>query len=370
MASNNIRVLVVDDSAVIRAMICDHIAASPGLEVAGTASDGHRALEIFRSVQPDVVTLDVQMPGLDGLETLDAILAERPVPVVMVSSLTQRGGEVTFEALDRGAIEYVAKPERGEDAADVLGTELVRKIRMVAGTDVRRILEIRRERKHRRSHRARRSETPEPPADACPTQWVDKCIAIGISTGGPPALSLLFQMLRPPMPPIVVVQHMPPHFTGPLALRLNSISALSIAEAASGDVLRPNCVLIAQGGIHLSLRRHDREMKVVLRDGPPVSGHKPSIDVMMQSVAELFPGGCLGIIMTGMGRDGADGCRAIRAAGGYVLGQDEASSDVYGMNKVAHVENNVDRQFALSDAAGIIARQVRRLWPPAGGAAP
>ncbi|MCX7425765.1 MAG: chemotaxis-specific protein-glutamate methyltransferase CheB [Planctomycetia bacterium] len=368
MTSKNIRVLVVDDSAVIRAMICDHIAASPGLEVAGTASDGRRAVEVFCSSQPDVVTLDVQMPGMDGLATLDAILAERPVPVVMVSSLTQRGGEITFEALDRGAIEYVAKPVRGADAAEVLGTELVRKIRMVAGTDVRRILEIRRERKQRRSHRAGPTKTPKHIPDACPGQWADKCIAIGISTGGPPALSSLFQTLRPPMPPIVVVQHMPPHFTRPLAWRLDALSALSIAEATRGDVPRPNGVLIAPGGIHLSLRRHGREAKVMFRDGPVVSGHKPSIDVMMKSVAELFPGGCLGIIMTGMGRDGADGCRAIREAGGYVLGQDEASSDVYGMNKVAYVEGNVDQQFALRDAATIITRQVKRLWAPVGGA--
>jgi two-component system chemotaxis response regulator CheB len=188
-----------------------------------------------------------------------------------------------------------------------------------------------------------------------------KCVAIGISTGGPPALAQLFETLRLPMPPIVVVQHMPPSFTKPLAWRLDSLSDLSIKEAAQGDVLEPNHVLVAPGGKHLQVRRLGGAVKVVIRDGPVVSGHKPSVDVMMNSVAEAFGTGCLGVIMTGMGRDGADGCRAIRAAGGYVIGQDESTSDVYGMNKVAYVEGNVDRQFALDEAAAVIAHQVRRL---------
>ena len=169
-----------------------------------------------------------------------------------------------------------------------------------------------------------------------PAELAGKCIAIGISTGGPPALAQLFAAIRPPMPPIVVVQHMPPSFTKPLAWRLDSLSELSIKEAAPGDVLEPNHVLIAPGGKHLQVRRMGNAVKAVIRDGPVVSGHKPSVDVMMNSVVEAFGGGCLGVIMTGMGRDGADGCRAIRAAGGYVLGQDEATSDVYGMNKVAY----------------------------------
>jgi two-component system, chemotaxis family, protein-glutamate methylesterase/glutaminase len=364
MSSKKIRVLVVDDSAVIRAMIRDHIADTPDMEVAGTAGDGHRAIEVFRSSCPDVVTLDVQMPGMDGLTALDAILAERPVPVIMVSALAQRGREITLDALDRGAVDYVAKPERGADAAEILGGELLRKIRMVAGTDVRRILEIRRERNRRRAQRPRRTTSPARPKsrpDDCPAELADGCIVIGISTGGPPALASLFQSLRPPVPPIVVVQHMPAHFTESLARRLDSLAELSIREAVHGDVLRPNSALISPGGVHLSLRRHDGLVKVVLCDSPPVSGHKPSIDVLMKSAAEAFGQRCLGVIMTGMGHDGTEGCRLIRAAGGYVLGQDEASSDVYGMNKVAYVEGNVDRQFALDDAAATIALHARRL---------
>lgn len=362
MTSRNIRVLIVDDSMLIRRMISDALEEAPGIEVVGQAADGRKGLAKCRTLRPDVVTLDIQMPGMDGLATLDAILAERPVPVIMVSSLTQAGANVTLDALERGAMDYVGKPERGAQASAILGEELPRKIRSVAGADVHRILRIRRERKLARDRASRQPRRPKQVATASPSQFAQKCIAIGISTGGPPALASLFETLRPPMPPIVVVQHMPAKFTKSLAWRLDSLSKLSIKEAVRGDTLRPNHVLLAPGGKHLSLRRHGKSVKVVLGDGEPVSSHKPSIDVMMKSAAEIFAAGCMGVVMTGMGRDGSDGCKAIRARGGFVFGQDEASSDVYGMNKVAYVEGNVDRQFGLGEAAAVIARQVNRLW--------
>jgi two-component system chemotaxis response regulator CheB len=385
MASEEIRVLVVDDSAVIRSLIADSIAATSGMKVVGQAEDGRRALEMLDAVRPDVITLDIQMPRMDGLATLDAVLAKRPIPVIIVSSLTKLGAEITLDALDRGAVDYLAKPDYVAKTRAALQEELPRKIRMAAGCDVRRIVEIRRGQRQRIAQRAAAQGTNSTcgkplsghgPSDgrlsaanhggglaASPAAaaLAGKCIAIGISTGGPPALAQLFAAIRPPMPPIVVVQHMPPNFTKPLAWRLDSLSDLSVKEAASGDVLEPNHVLIAPGGKHLQVRRLGDVVKVVIRDGLPVSGHKPSVDVMMKSVADAFAGVCLGVIMTGMGRDGADGCQAIRAAGGYVIGQDEATSDVYGMNKVAHVEGHVDRQFALDDAATVIAHQVRRL---------
>ncbi len=362
MTTENIRVLVVDDSAVIRTMICDNIAAEPGMEVAGIARSGEKALEVFESVHPDVVTLDIQMPGMDGLETLDALLTRHPVPVIMVSSLTRAGADVTLDALQRGALDYVAKPERGSDAEEVLGGTLLQMIRSAAGTDVKRILQIRRERKQQRADRSSRKTAPTKLLDTTPEELADKCIVIGISTGGPPALVSLFETLQPPMPAIVVVQHMPSSFTKPLAWRLDSLSALSIKEAAIGDSLEPNHVLIAPGGSHLGLRGRGKCVKTLLDDSPTVSGHKPSVDVLMADAAKIFGNRCLGVIMTGMGRDGAAGCAAIRDAGGYVLGQDEASSDVYGMNKVACVEGNVDRQFGLDNAAAVIVRQVKRLW--------
>ncbi len=362
MAERNIRVLVVDDSVLIREMICDRIAQQPGLEVAGRAADGEKALDMLDAVNPDVVTLDIQMPRLDGLATLEAILKRRPLPVIMVSSLTQSGADTTLEALDLGALDYVAKPQNGTETEAVLGDELLKKIKAAAGMNIQRILEIRRERKRRRVAQESQPPTPKQTSDIAPRELIDKCIAIGISTGGPPALVSLFETLTLPMPPIVVVQHMPAQFTKSFAWRLDSLSALSIKEAQSGDQLRPNHVLIAPGGKHLQLRPAGRSAKVVLRDSPPVSGHKPSADVMMKSAAEIFGDRVLGVIMTGMGHDGAEGCAAIRKAGGYVLGQDEASSDVYGMNKVAHLAGNVDRQFSLNEATGTLLVQMKRLW--------
>lgn len=361
MAPKNIRVLIVDDSAVIRHIIRDYVSDAPGMEVAGMANSGQRALEICESTQPDVVTLDIQMPGMDGLATLDAILAKNPVPVIMVSGLTQAGASVTMDALERGALDYVAKPERGSKTAATLGDKLLRKIRSVHGSDVQRILRIRRQRNERRAQPQRKRPVIDHSADTPAKELADKCVAIGISTGGPPALAALFETLRPPMPPIVVVQHMPAAFTQPFSWRLNSLSQLSVKEAATGDMLRPNHAYVAPGGKHLSLRPQGKSAKVVLRDGEPVSSHKPSVDVMMQSAAEVYGPRCLGVIMTGMGRDGSDGCRAICAKGGFVLGQDEASSDVYGMNKVAYAEGNVNRQFELSKAAAVIRQQVKRI---------
>jgi len=361
--NHKIRVLVVDDSAVIRRIISDLIGEAADMEVVGTASDGLKALEIVDVLRPDVITLDVQMPRMDGLTTLDRLLKKRPLPVVMVSSMTKRGAKITFDALERGALDYVPKPDYGQDAKSGLRDELLRKVRNAAGTDVARILRIRKQRQQRGPAVPVRPE-PKPRPTACPKLLGDKCVALGISTGGPPALTRIFQSLRAPMPPILVVQHMPPHFTGPLAWRLDSTSALSIKEAQHGDLLQPNQVLIAPGGMHLEVRRLGGLVKAVVRDGPPVSGHKPSVDVMMRSAVSVFGSRVLGIIMTGMGRDGVDGCRAIRQAGGYVLGQDEASSDVYGMNKVAMVEGHVNEQFSLDRAAATITRQVRRMWLP------
>jgi len=359
MALEDIRVLVVDDSAVVRSVIADSIAATPGMKVVGKAGDGRQALEILDSAQPDVITLDIQMPNMDGMATLDAILTRRPTPVIMVSSLTKLGAGITMDALDRGALDYLAKPDYGAKTKTALREELPQKIRSAAGTDVRRILQIRRERKQRRAER-------KPVCLKVPTtgsaKLAGKCIAIGISTGGPPALSSLFETLRPPMPPIVIVQHMPPNFTKPLAWRLDSLGELSINEAAQNDLLKPNHVLIAPGGKHLQVRRVGASVRAAICDEAPVSGHKPSVDVLMRSVAEVFGDNCLGVIMTGMGRDGSDGCGAIREKGGYALGQDEATSDVYGMNKVAYVEGNVDRQFSLNEAATVITREVRKRW--------
>jgi two-component system chemotaxis response regulator CheB len=330
---------------------------------AGIARNGHDALEAIAKIRPDVVTLDMQMPGMNGLEVLDALLETHPLPVLMVSALTRAGAAVTLEALEHGASDYVAKPERGDAAKALFAGDLIHKIRTVAGMNVRRMMARRRQRAAGASLTPRHAPA-KASADNCPTDLAQCCIALGISTGGPPALTTLLSAIQPPMPPMVIVQHMPPQFTGPLAARLDSISALSVREATQGDRLQPNLVLLAPGGQHLKVRGRGTHATVLLNDGPPVSGHKPSVDVMMKSAAEVFGPHCLGVIMTGMGRDGADGCRDIRAAGGYTLGQDQATSDVYGMNRVAYVEGNIDRQFGLQEAATLITRHVRRLGHP------
>ncbi|MGC4006831.1 MAG: CheB methylesterase domain-containing protein [Pirellulales bacterium] len=189
----------------------------------------------------------------------------------------------------------------------------------------------------------------------------DRCVALGISTGGPPALATVFAALRPPLPPIVIVQHMPAQFTKSFAERLNGLSALTVKEAEHGERPLPDHAYIAPGGRHLGLERRGATIRLVVRDGEPVSGHRPSVDVLMTDAARFYGERCLGVIMTGMGRDGAAGCAAIRAAGGTVLGQDQASSDVYGMNKVAFVEGHVDRQFSLDDAAQTLMREARAI---------
>jgi two-component system, chemotaxis family, protein-glutamate methylesterase/glutaminase len=360
MMQEKIRILVVDDSAVIRRLICDRIAAAPDLMVAGTARDGNDAIDKVTALRPDVITLDLQMPGMDGLAVLDSVLASVPTPVIMVSALTRAGAAVTLDALDRGAVDYVAKPEPKSGGQSGFEEELVAKIRSAACMDISRLMAARKRR--RQPGKGAALQRPATPVAAvCPEELAGKCIAIGISTGGPPALTRLLSELRPPMPPIVIVQHMPPQFTGPLAARLDGGSALSVHEAANGDVLQANGVLIAPGGRQLEVVRRGAFVKIVLSDGEAVSGHKPSADVMMTSAAKAFGRKCLGVIMTGMGRDGANGCRAIREAGGFVLGQDEASSDVYGMNKVAFVEGNVDQQMSLSESAVTITQRIQRL---------
>ncbi len=351
MTNKRIRVLVVDDSPLIRELLCDALAEQSDMQVVGAARDGVDALPLFEQLRPDLVTLDMQMPRLGGLETLDQILKRRPTPVIVVSALSRRAADVTMQALDRGAMDYVAKPAGGEELRRLFREELPQKIRNMAGVDVRRVLEYRKARSLRVAAKARQSAAPD---NSLLAHCASGCIAIGVSTGGPPALSSLFGALVPPLPPIVVVQHMPQLFTGAFAERLNSLSMLDVKEAQSGDTLRPNLALIAPGGRHLCLVRQGAHVRAIVQDGEPVSGHKPSADVMMQSAARLYGSRCLGVIMTGMGRDGADGCGAIRAASGRVIGQDAATSDVYGMNRVAFVEGHVDVQAPLPKLAEAI----------------
>lgn len=349
---HRIRVLVVDDSRLMRTMISDALAKADDLEVVGTAASGREAISQVEKLSPDVVTMDVLMPGMSGLEALAALMQRHPTRVIIVSSLTTRSANTTLEALDLGAVDYVAKPEGTSQFQQVVQDQLIPKLRMAVAVDLQAL-------RRAGGTKTRRVAGSSPTS----TLGVDSahCIALGISTGGPPALTQLFEQLAPPLPPMVIVQHMPAQFTGPFAARLNSLSSLTVREAVDGCPLQANEVLVAPGGKHLSLRRTGSRTFVVVRDGNPVSGHKPSVDVMMSSAAALFGRRCLGVIMTGMGSDGADGCGAIKSAGGVVLGQDEGSSAVYGMNKVAFNRGYVDEQFSLPAAAEIITSRAQRM---------
>ncbi len=382
--TEKIRVLIVDDSPTVRQVLTDLVNESDELTVVGTARDGQDAIKKIEQLQPQVVTLDIQMPGMDGLEVIDAIISYSPLPIIVVSALTQRSAQVTLDALNHGAMDYVAKPD-GEQSLVSLRGELIRKIRQSVTMDVERIMRIRRNRSQTRSDRpepvgaatATKPSTPSspvrtlvpPPRDSSLSPRAkmaafgleQACIAIGISTGGPPALTTILPRFEPPTPPIVIVQHMPAQFTLPFAKRLDSICPLDVHQAEEGDILQANHIYLAPGGMHLELVRRGSRVTVALRDGDPVSSHKPSVDVMMTSAAAAYRHRCLGVIMTGMGSDGVEGCRAIRTVGGTVLGQDAASSDVYGMNKAAFVQGYVDTQFSLNQLPDLLRRHCDKL---------
>jgi two-component system, chemotaxis family, protein-glutamate methylesterase/glutaminase len=282
------------------------------------------------------------------------LLLARALPVIMVSDPTPAGAETTLAALDRGALDYVVKPKAGEPQRAAFADELAQKVRDIAEIDVRQLLQVRRELAQRRKVNGSGSAVLRSSSTAIPAGYYDACIAIAISTGGPPALAALFAGLQAPLPPIVIAKQMPPPFTAALAKRLQSLTDLHVKVAADGDELSPNCVLLAPGDKHLQvLRRAGRPVARVI-DFELVSGRRPSADVLLHSVAEAFGDGTLGVIMTGPGRDGVAGCAAVKACGGYVLGQDEASSDVYGMNGDAFLEGYVDRQCSLDEAAATL----------------
>jgi two-component system, chemotaxis family, protein-glutamate methylesterase/glutaminase len=376
--SKRVRVLVVDDSALMRRLLCDLLGSAAEIEVVGTARDGREAVFQAVRLKPDVITLDVEMPEVSGLEALPLLLAAHEAPVIMVSALTQEGADVTLQALELGAVDFMPKPERNQLAEMRASADLlIAKVLTAAQSRVRR---IRRStslgagpsstsRSSTGSIRTPRSSRPRPavaeapakpppfpsaPATASPHGHA--CLLIGISTGGPQALSQVLPHLIPPTPPILVVQHMPAQFTGVFAARLDRCCALSVKEAAEGDPIVPNQVLIAPGGRHMALSGHAPRVRVTLSDDSQVSGHKPSVDVLFQSAARIYQSAAIGILMTGMGRDGVEGCKAILAAGGFTLGQDEATSVVYGMNKAAFIEGALKTQFALDELSGILNR--------------
>ena len=334
-----IRVLVVDDSALMRKVLVKMLDREADIEVVGTAMDGVFALEKMEKLRPDVVTLDLEMPRMDGITALKQIVERFQTPVVLVSAHANQGAAITFDALAAGGIDFVAKPERILSAPlEPLGAELARKIRVAARVSVGKI---------------QRPSAPVRSADQDTDQRAahhagEYVLAIGVSTGGPNALSYLLPQLRADFPAsVLVVQHMPAGFTALFAKRLAEISAMEIREAAEGDPVAPGRVLIAPGDRHMKVRCIEDHPVVSLSRGEPVGGLRPSVDVTMRSVAEVYGPKSIALIMTGMGDDGAAGMTAIKNAGGLTLAQDEVSSVVYGMPRAAVERGVVDRVLSL-----------------------
>jgi len=335
-----VRVLVVDDSAVMRQLLSTLLSADPEIEVVGTAPDPHVARERIKELNPDVVTLDVEMPRMDGLTFLRKIMTLRPTPVVMVSTLTQAGAEVTLEALEIGAVDFIAKPTHDlANARDGLAIELQTKVKAAARTRVG----IRRGAPVDRPLRAPRAHGGG-----------DKIVTIGASTGGVEALKTLLMGLPPDCPPTLITQHMPPRFTAAFAERLNRECPMNVSEATHDQAIEQGHVYIAPGAHHLQLGRRGPRKVCLLSDMAPVSGHRPSVDVLFHSAAQIAGASAVGVILTGMGKDGADGLLALRNTGAVTLGQDEDSSLIYGMPRVAFERGAVTRQFPLTHMADAI----------------
>jgi two-component system, chemotaxis family, protein-glutamate methylesterase/glutaminase len=334
------RVLIIDDSALMRKLLTSLLSEDPEIEVVDAAPDPLVAREMIKALNPDVVTLDVEMPKMDGLTFLRKIMTLRPMPVVMISTLTQAGTEVTLEALEAGAVDFVAKPTNSVGPAMMaLAEELRAKVKAAANTRVR----------------VRPAKpTPRLPQRQALNRQTGKILMIGASTGGVEALKTLLMDLPPDCPPTLVTQHMPERFTAAFANRLNRECSMTVCEATDMQRIQPGCVYIAPGAHHLELGREGLGWLCRLHDGPPVSGHRPSVDVLFRSGARLAGSKVIGVILTGMGKDGAEGLLELRKSGASTLGQDEASSLIYGMPRVAFERGAVERQFPLTELAGAI----------------
>lgn len=322
-----IRVLIVDDSATARTVISEALSRDPEIKIVGTAPDAYVARDKIVQLKPDVVCLDVEMPRMDGITFLRKLMKHFPVPVLMVSSLTQKGAQVTLDALEAGAIDYVAKPHSYiYDGITDIEKELIAKVKMVASSNL--------------NARIRQRETQKEKLISVKplyslAETTNKIIAIGASTGGTVALTDLLTTFPKNIPGTVIVQHMPSGFTNAFAQRLNELCEVEVKEAEDGDIISKGKVLIAPGDLHMIIRREGGNYKVKLGTGEKVSGHRPSVNVLFNSVAKQAGSNAIGVILTGMGNDGAKGMLAMKNSGAINIAQDEKTSIVWGMPKVA-----------------------------------
>lgn len=352
---NPIKVVVVDDSALVRSLLTEIINKQPDMRCIGTANDPLQAREIIRELNPDVITLDVEMPKMDGLEFLSRLMRLRPMPVVMVSTLTEQGAETTLRALEMGAVDFVAKPRVGvASGLQTLGDEIVEKIRIASKARIRRHVSV-----------TAASPSAQPASTAPPTQSpllarlsTEKIICIGASTGGTEAIKDILVELPADAPAIVITQHMPAGFTTSFAARLDSLCHMRVAEAVNGQRILPGHVYIAPGGTQFSIERSGANYVAVVDDAPPVNRHKPSVEVLFRSCARVLGPNAIGVMLTGMGGDGAVAMKEMRDAGSYNLAQDEASCVVFGMPKMAIQQGAIHEILPLKAIAKALMERI------------
>ncbi len=339
-ATQVIKVLVVDDSAIVRKILTEQLNQQPGIEVVGTAPDPFIARDKILELKPDVLTLDVEMPRMDGITFLGKLMESHPMPVIVLSSLTPEGGETAMAALDNGAVEVMCKPGAAYSVGDACDM-LVDKIRAASRAKVGKISKL---------------KSPGTPKRLSMAETTNKVFAIGASTGGVGALTAVITAMPPNAPGTVIVQHMPAQFTKSFAVRLNSLCSVKVKEAVNGDRVVPGSVLLAPGGMHMLLQRSGANYYVQIKDGPQVCRQKPSVEVLFNSVAKIAGSNAVGAILTGMGEDGAKGLLNMRQQGAHTVAQDEASCVVYGMPKAAVDAGGVEKVASLNRIAEAMVR--------------
>jgi two-component system chemotaxis response regulator CheB len=360
-----IRVLIIDDSATVRQTLAAVLASDPQIEVIGVASDPFVAAKRIAEEIPDVITLDVEMPRMDGITFLRKLMAQKPIPVVMCSSLTEAGSETLLQALEAGAVDIILKPKMG--VADHLMESKIRicdAVKAAAGAKLagskRPVPQFARPAHEPEKKLTADAMLPPPVVKGAMARTTESVVCIGASTGGTEALRVLLESLPPDSPGMVIVQHMPEKFTASFAKRLDGLCAVEVKEAEDGDTVRRGRVLIAPGNKHTLLERSGARYYVTVKDGPLVSRHRPSVDVLFRSATRSAGSNAVGVIMTGMGDDGARGMAEMKQAGAFTLAQDEATSVVFGMPKEAIALGCVDRVVSLQNLAGEVLRAASR----------
>ena len=360
--SRKIRVIVVDDSALVRSLLAEIINRQPDMECIGSANDPLIAREMIRETNPDVITLDVEMPRMDGIDFLGRLMRLRPMPVVMISTLTERGAEVTMRALELGAVDFVAKPRVGlSSGLTELAAQIVEKIRVAAVAHVRRapVRDPATAAHSSGGSGAAAAAAPVSSATLLGRVSTEKLICIGASTGGAEAIREVLVQMPADSPAIVITQHMPPGFTTSFAARLNGLCKITVKEAVHGERILPGHAYIAPGGTQFHVARSGANYVAVVDDGPPVNRHKPSVEVLFKSAAAVVGRNAYGIMLTGMGNDGAAAMREMKNAGSYNYVQDEATCIVFGMPREAIAHGAADEVLPLTQIAPALIARLR-----------